>query len=164
MVTDHLCRISWRSPPRSFVSLMTLYESNYIRLGWLIPDLQALGGQQVSHVRDDVSLYLDVVERSPYTSVFNLSYRLGDDSRDGTVQGAGACAVAVPDMQIRIYHDARLAEARSCADNPPHPALGRWQQSLRGELDRRWARNMLLNKWLEYCAERGHRFGVGERN
>jgi uncharacterized protein len=24
----------------------------------------------------------------------------------------------------------------------------------------RWARNMLLNKWLEYCVDRGHRFGV----
>jgi len=29
---------------------------------------------------------------------------------------------------------------------------------LRRELDERWARNVLLNKWLEYCAERGHRF------
>lgn len=165
MVTDHLCRISWRSPPRSFVSLMTLYESNYIRLGWLIPDLHGLGQRQVSHVQDDVSLYLEVVERTPYTSMLNLSYRLinrpvdrdaADDSDDREV--------AVPDMQIRIYHDACLAEARSCSDSPPHPALDRWHHSLRGELDRRWARNMLLNKWLEYCAERGHRFASGGRH
>ena len=26
------------------------------------------------------------------------------------------------------------------------------------ELDQRWARNTMLNKWLEYCVERGHRF------
>jgi uncharacterized protein YqiB (DUF1249 family) len=25
-------------------------------------------------------------------------------------------------------------------------------------LGERWRRNMLLNKWLDYCAERGHRF------
>ena len=24
----------------------------------------------------------------------------------------------------------------------------------------RWSRNMLLNKWLEYCVDRGHRFGA----
>jgi uncharacterized protein YqiB (DUF1249 family) len=24
-------------------------------------------------------------------------------------------------------------------------------------LDQRWARNVMLNKWLEYCLERGHR-------
>ena len=28
------------------------------------------------------------------------------------------------------------------------------------ELHQRWTRNMMLNKWLEYCAERGHRFAV----
>jgi hypothetical protein len=31
------------------------------------------------------------------------------------------------------------------------------------ELDQRWARNMMLNKWLEYCAERGHRFSTATR-
>src|SRR5690606_33119920 len=31
------------------------------------------------------------------------------------------------------------------------------------ELDQRWARNMMLNKWLEYCLERGHRFTPATR-
>ena len=26
------------------------------------------------------------------------------------------------------------------------------------ELDQRWARNTMLNKWLEYCTDRGHGF------
>jgi len=53
-----------------------------------------------------------------------------------------------PDMRVRIYHDARLAEAQE------------WglQSRAERELDQRWARNMMLNKWLEYCLERGHRF------
>ena len=136
-VSDHLCRISWRCPPRSFVSLMTLYESNYIRLGWLIPALHAAEGRCVSQVPGDPALYLEVIERTPYTSLLNLSYRL-----DGA---------HVPDMQVRVYHDARVAEAHSCAGAPTGG----------GELQRRWARNMMLNKWLEYCAERGHRFTPG---
>lgn len=147
MVTDHLCRIGWRCPPRSFVSLMTLYESNYIRLGWLISDLHLLHDRQVSHLKGDVSLHLEVLERSPYTSLFHLSHRFADGQ---------AAETQLPDMQIRIYHDARVAEAHSCADSPHWaPEL---RNSLRGELDRRWERNMLLNKWLEYCVERGHRF------
>ena len=28
------------------------------------------------------------------------------------------------------------------------------------ELDQRWARNTMLNKWLEYCIDRGHGFRV----
>jgi uncharacterized protein YqiB (DUF1249 family) len=35
-------------------------------------------------------------------------------------------------------------------------------ESLRSELARelgdRWLRNVMLNKWLDYCFERGHRF------
>ena len=34
---------------------------------------------------------------------------------------------------------------------------------MRREMGERWARNMLLNKWLEYCAERGHRFEAAVR-
>ena len=29
------------------------------------------------------------------------------------------------------------------------------------ELQQRWSRNMVLNKWLEYCVDRGHRFQPG---
>ena len=35
MIADQWCRTSWRARPGSFVSLMTLYESNFVRLGWL---------------------------------------------------------------------------------------------------------------------------------
>jgi len=27
-------------------------------------------------------------------------------------------------------------------------------------LGERWLRNMLLNKWLDYCVDRGHRFAA----
>jgi uncharacterized protein YqiB (DUF1249 family) len=37
-------------------------------------------------------------------------------------------------------------------------------ESIRSELARavgdRWLRNMMLNKWLDYCVERGHRFAL----
>jgi uncharacterized protein YqiB (DUF1249 family) len=34
-----------------------------------------------------------------------------------------------------------------------------WRAAAGAALDERWARNMMLNKWLEYCLERGHRLG-----
>ena len=42
MLADQLCQTSWRAQPGSFVSLMTLYESNFVRLGWLVRDLRAV--------------------------------------------------------------------------------------------------------------------------
>lgn len=132
------------------MSLMTLYESNYIRLGWILPDVREVGGRHVSLARDDVSLHLEVIERCRYTTVLNLSYVLASD----------AGPVVAPDLQVRVYHDARLAEACDSARAHRHPGLDRMRRILKRELDERWARNVLLNKWLEYCAERGHRFVV----
>lgn len=148
VATDHLCAISWRARPGSFVSLMTLYESNYIRLGWILPEARELAGRYVSTASGDPNLHLEVVERCRYTTTLNLSYLLESD----------AGPVLAPDLQVRVYHDARLAEACDSARAHRHEHLDRLRAVLRRELDERWARNVLLNKWLEYCAERGHRF------
>jgi uncharacterized protein len=138
MISDTLTRVSWRAKPRSFVALMALYESNYIRLEALAGKLEALAGEYHSSVAGDCDLVLKVTECSPYTTTFILTYRLPGDPPE------------YPDMKVRIYRDAHLAEAQE------------WDPGSRAEreLDQRWARNMMLNKWLEYCLERGHRFST----
>jgi uncharacterized protein YqiB (DUF1249 family) len=41
-----------------------------------------------------------------------------------------------------------------------HPGLSNLRNGLPSQLGERWLRNMLLNKWLDYCAERGHLFAA----
>jgi uncharacterized protein YqiB (DUF1249 family) len=135
---------------------MTLYESNYIRLGWLVGDLRALDGEHRSRVDGDVELKLTVRERGPYTTTLSLTYVFGPEDSPANAED--------PDLEIRVYHDARLAEARTDAARPTHPGLRQLSERARREaagsaLGHRWARNMMLNKWLEYCTDRGHRFG-----
>ena len=122
---------------------MGLYESNFIRLGWLAGNLLELSGRYLSSVRGDCDLVLTVTERSPYTSTVILTYLLPD------ARGARP----YPDMRVRIYHDAHLVEAQAF-----QPSSRDRRGSPERELDQRWCRNMMLNKWLEYCVERGHRF------
>jgi uncharacterized protein len=148
MIADQLCKTSWRAQPGSFVSLMTLYESNFVRLGWLVEDLRSVGERRVSTVSSDCDLYLTPLELCRYTSVFRLTYEFEFES----------ARVRDPDLEVCVYHDARLAEVRSFRGFQRHPQLATLQSGLKRELDQRWARNMMLNKWLEYCAERGHRF------
>jgi uncharacterized protein YqiB (DUF1249 family) len=147
MIVDSLCVTSWRARPVSFVSLMTLYESNYIRLRALVGDVRGLAGRVVSSVPGDLDLHLEALEHSPYTSILRLTYFFAD---------AGA-TVAEPDLEVRVYHDARLAEASRCSHHVRHPGLASLRDGLPTALGERWRRNMLLNKWLDYCAERGHR-------
>jgi uncharacterized protein len=148
MLADQQITSTWRARSRSFVALMTLYESNYIRLGWLIPDFKLLGREALSRSASDCDLHLTVLQRNPYTTLFRLTYLFGC---------AEQC-VADPAMELCVYHDARLAEARSVLGEMRHPLLRQAQGAVKRELDQSWARNIMLNKWLEYCAERGHRF------
>jgi hypothetical protein len=148
MRVDSLCLTSWRARPVSFVSLMTLYESNYIRLRSLVGDVRGLTGRSVSSVPGDLDLHVEALEHSPYTTILRLTYFFDE----------AESAVADPDLEVRVYHDARLAEASRCARWVRHPGLAGLQAGLPLTLGERWLRNMLLNKWLDYCAERGHRF------
>ncbi len=150
MVSDDLCAVSWRTRPGSFVGLMTLYESNYIRLGWLVGDLRSLSGEHRSLVNGDCELKLTVLEHGPYTTMLSLTYAFSADPG----------AADAPDLEIRVYHDARVAEA-SAVGLEVARSRRRVRSAVTAEaLGPRWSRNMLLNKWLEYCVDRGHRFAA----
>jgi uncharacterized protein YqiB (DUF1249 family) len=154
MQDETLLPVSWRSRPRSFVALMSLYESNYIRLHALCGKVTQLSGGYRSIVSGDCDLILEVMERAPYTTTLSMTYLL-PDAATGSLE-------RYPDVRIRVYADARLAEAQQWANHAGHPALralGKtWARDAERELDQRWSQNMMLNKWLDYCMERGHRF------
>lgn len=132
--------------PCSFAGLMSVYESNYLRLLHVVPELERLDGCYRSRVAGDCDLYLDVLERSRYTVTMSLTYFFdGDDGR-----------IADPDMVVRAYLDGQLAEAMSlCADHR-HTEFRRLVREHGLELSDRWRRNMVLNKWLDYLIEQGH--------
>jgi uncharacterized protein YqiB (DUF1249 family) len=151
MQDEALLPVSWRSRPRSFVALMSLYESNYIRLRALCGgEFPTAVGEHRSVVAGDCDLLLEISEQAPYTTTLSLTYLL-----PGAVEGE---VERFPDLRIRIYGDARLAEAQQWATRHHHPALRALRRDAERELDQRWALNMMLNKWLDYCMERGHRF------
>jgi len=158
MLNDTLTPVTWRARPRSFVALMGLYESNYIRLSWLAGEVLALDGQHRSKVPGDCDLLLTLTDRSPYTTTVNLTYLFAEESGPGEDN-----VVRLPDMQVRVYHDAHLAEAHEWAGSHSQPVLKALRTHAERELDQRWARNVMLNKWLEYCVERGHRFSCATR-
>lgn len=128
--------------PRSFAGLMALYESNYRRLQRLLPELDLPFEQAVSHAKGDRDLHLRVLERCPYTLTLHLTYWFED----------GEETVADPDLAVRVYRDAQLAEA-----------TGRGSHSRHTGLAEQWQRNLLLNKWLAFCLQQGHGFGMAHR-
>jgi uncharacterized protein len=105
----------------------------------------------VSQLLNDCPLHARVDGRSRYTTTFTLTYRFVEAD----------VVVSDPDLQVRVYHDARLGEALRCARWRRHPVFTALQAAgiePTRELDDRWQRNIMLNKWLDYCVERGHSF------
>ena len=125
---------------------MALYESNYLRLLRLVPELERLDGCFHSRVAGDCELYVEFLERSRYTITLSLTYRFESD----------AGLIADPDMRVRAYLDGRLAEAMSLGGDHQHAEIRRLVRENRQELDARWRRNIILNKWLEYLSDQGH--------
>ena len=139
--------------PGTFTGLMTLYESNYIKLHQLGSAMEWPADAIVSSSPRDNDLHAEIVRREPYTTTLRLTYWFDD---------AGVSA-ADPDLVVRIYHDARLAEAVSRGEAHRHVKLRELAKSSNAELDRRWRLNMLLNKWLDYLFEVGHSLGTAGR-
>jgi uncharacterized protein YqiB (DUF1249 family) len=127
---------------------MTLYESNYLRLGWLVPGLRRMTGSLISAVAGGPALEIAGLEQCRYTTTLGMSYLFDD----------GAAPVRDPGLEVRVYHDARLAEACGTGAHAGHPRLRRLAAAIPRDHGDRWSCNMLLNKWLEYCAGSGHRF------
>lgn len=132
--------------PKSFVGLMALYESNYLRLLRLIPDIEQIDGCFRSRVAGDCDLHLEIIERCRYTVTLSLTYHL--KTPDGLLID--------PDMTLRVYLDGQLAEVTAIGKQQNNAALGHLVREHREELDLRWRRNIVLNKWLEYLSDQGH--------
>jgi uncharacterized protein YqiB (DUF1249 family) len=152
-----------RAEPRSLGALMALYEGNYIKLVSLAPALNvsalnvpALNVQGsaasaariacISRSSRDLDLHLSVDAVTRYTVDLRLTYLFED----------GDGLVADPDLHLRLYLDARMVEVISWSVSHRHEVLRQLALSSARELDRRWSRNIMLGKWLDYLGDMGH--------
>lgn len=144
-------QLTLHDTPGTFAALMDLYERNYINLRRLLPTMPAAQAVAISRIPSGLDLHLRMIERCRYTSELILTYQFDQD--DGSV-------AAEPNLRIRVYHDARLAEVLA-AHPRRHPAfatapIGRLTDS--AVLFTRWQINRFLYKWLSYCLRQGHCF------
>lgn len=131
--------------PGGFVSLMDLYENNFIRLRKLMPDLPNLPLNAVSRLPGCLSLHLTILERSKFTTTLSLTYYFEEAEQ----------TLAEPALTVRVYHDASIVEVltghlkhgRQRYDHIPAKAK-----------QTKWKLNRFLYKWLGYSLYLGHSF------
>jgi len=135
--------------PRNLDGLHELYETNYKRLGRLLVGIDPLRNSFELQGAEPQTLPVNVtvLERHRYTTQYRLTYLL---ERDGKI-------IAEPDVEVRLYHDAKLAETYAVGQHEHVAKLLGFELKDGDVLARRWAMNRLLNKWLEYLLDQNYR-------
>lgn len=126
--------------------LMGLYAENHNKLTRLFEPGDLAAGSYLSSIGDGLDLRVDVIEQHRFTVELRMTYAMCDP-----VTGEPD-----PSAFIRLYRDARQAEATHCY-------VGRRWQDVIGMypppaevIGHRLRMNTFLGKWLDYLAERGH--------
>ena len=139
--------------------LMTLYESNFIKLTQLIENMESLllgnSNKYTSYTDLDCDLHMAIIKKERYTTTLTLTYEFSIDNGKGFSE-----SVLDPDLTIRIYHDAKLVDVVDSTNisKHQHRKLHEISQLQSHELSARWKRNMMLNKWLDYLLDMEHSF------
>ena len=152
-VTTRLGGWTPRARPVRISALLELYERNFRLIECLAPELEFPFDDAVSYSGTDLPLRLTVIERGRFTVAFRLTYEFAE----------GEGVKREPDLEVRVYRDARLVEALIRPSRPAWLAKDEGDPQAFQFLDDQWGRNLLLHKWLHYLLEHGHGFGLAGR-
>lgn len=94
------------------------------------------------------TLYLEIIERTPYTLTVELSHCFNNDSE-------GSLAPAV---KIRVYLDAQLAEVLSDHARAGVAQVFKDPGLSREIMNYKWRLNYFLQKWLDHCLKKDYLF------
>lgn len=122
-----------------------LYERNYSKLLELIPLLRQPELKCALAVNNGHTLRAELLERGPYSVLLRLRYSVNDPTP----------WLQDMEMQVRLYHDARVAEVVAYQQHQHFRA--RYEVPNRGMLGRLEKRqvNVFLGEWLNHCLEAG---------
>lgn len=130
-----------------------LYEGNYDRLVCLVPDLRDLERPRLLEMTPDVSLRIEVIERTRYTTMLLLR---GEYAQKQAL-------VAEPVMKVRVCHDARVAEVIGCQEHGRFEArYSQPNETMFGRFEKRQV-NCFLREWLDCCFTRDEAFAARAR-
>lgn len=130
------------------VELQTACEANYARLMRLLPNMRSERQARRVALSQGENLIgvlsLEVLESCPYTTTLLAR------------QEHSLPWLPVPQLEVRVYHDARMAEV-ICAENTrrlhsryPYPNAAMHQPDEKSQL------NLFLGEWLSHCLACGH--------
>ncbi|MDD5271518.1 MAG: DUF1249 domain-containing protein [Methylovulum sp.] len=135
-------------PLNTSFCLEQLCESNFQKLLRLIPDLATVKEAAIGLAPSQSTLYLEVLEETPYTKTIELSHCFNHNASE----------LMAPAVIIRVYLDARLAEVLSDHARARVARVYPDPRKSHDIMNYKWRLNYFLQKWLEHCLGKHYHF------
>ncbi|OLU24525.1 cytoplasmic protein [Pseudomonas sp. PA15(2017)] len=130
------------------IELQAACEANYARLMRLLPGMrEAQGARRVALSQGERQLgvlALEVVESCPYTSTVQVR------------QEHSLPWLPVPQLEVRVYHDARMAEVTGAQSTRRFRGIYPYPNAAMHQPDEKTQLNVFLGEWLSHCLACGH--------
>lgn len=122
--------------------LMRVYETNYAKMNSLLPFDPTVGDTR-SYQVSQMAYQLEIKEITRYTTLVDVCQC---DARP---------VFPLPRMQVRLYHDARVAEV--CASEQISRVEARYDYPNKKMMqkDEKFQVNQFLGEWLSFCLRHG---------
>ena len=143
MIFDHEIVPESIAEPNSFVGLMTLYESNYIKLNHLFPNIKQYDDDRSIKSPFGNDIQLGVNKKTKYTMIISMTYSFEESE----------IIEYEPNLTIKIYFDSRSAEVIGVGKLSKKNKLRDITYQNKDIINQLWRRNIILNKWLDYIID-----------
>ena len=143
MILDHEIVPQSIAEPGSFVGLMTLYESNYIKLNYLFPEIRQYNTDKSIKSLFGNDIHLGINKKTKYTMIISMTYSFEEID----------IIEYEPNLTIKIYFDSRSAEVIGVGKLNKKSRLRDITYQNKNIINQLWRRNIILNKWLDYIID-----------
>lgn len=135
-------------------SLQAECTANYLRMTRLLGDLDAGEVREVpleGRSERFGTLWLEVAERAPYTTIVRVAQ-----------SGVLDSFIDPPRMQVRLYHDVRMAEVTDFQRQRHFSGRYRYPNPRMHQPDEKLQLNRFLGEWLEHGLAHGRAIDLSE--
>ena len=143
MIFDHEIVPQSIAEPNSFVGLMTLYESNYIKLNHLFPKIRQYDTDKSIKSPFGNDIHLGISKKTKYTMIISMTYSFEESE----------IIEYEPNLIIKVYFDSRSAEVIGIGKLSKKSKLRDITYQNKNIINELWRRNIILNKWLDYIID-----------
>lgn len=141
----------------NLVSLMSLCANNYLLLLKVQADKTQLNQQRHFFINEHLYYAVTVNEITRYTSLITFEQKSFEQKTQDTnsLKSKVFKHAIHPRMNIRLYHDARMAEVISSQDIYQVKPRYDYPNKQMHQQDEKQQINQFLNEWLHLCLEHG---------